>query len=312
MRQIGSIESDHDAVRFSDYLLTQGIGNMVEEQGPGAAWAVWVEDDDHLDRGRAELQRFQANPGDAKYDVESKASKIRTQSERAEQRRRSQHVDVRTRWSHPTNLARPVTTVLAAISVLVALGTKLGDQSGPVMDALRIVPVHRLAEDPTRGHFGTLRETITTGQVWRLVTPIFLHFGILHLAFNMLVLFDLASLIETRRGSLFLLALVLITAVVSNVAQYYLGDWGARNPLFGGMSGVNYALFGYAWIKGKFQPHQGVGVAPQTVTIMLFWLVLCMTGLLGSVANVAHVVGLVGGAMFAYVPYAAKRLMRGR
>jgi GlpG protein len=176
------------------------------------------------------------------------------------------------------------------------------------MDALRIVPVHRLAEDPTLGHFGTLRETITTGQVWRLVTPIFLHFGILHLAFNMLVLFDLASLIETRRGSLFLLMLVLVTAVGSNLAEYYLPNPMHPDPRFGGISGVNYALFGYAWIKGKYQPYLGIGVAPQTVTIMLFWLVLCFTPLMPNIANMAHVAGLIGGVSFAYVPYLLKRM----
>jgi GlpG protein len=151
---------------------------------------------------------------------------------------------------------------------------------------------------------------IARGQVWRVVTPIFIHYGPLHLIFNMFWLLDLGAMIETRRGSLFLLLLVLITAAVSNVAQYYLGDWGVRNPAFGGMSGVNYALFGYAWLKGKFQPHLGVGVSPQTVTIMLFWLVLCMTGLVGAVANVAHLVGLLGGAGFAYVPYLVKRVTR--
>ena len=76
------------------------------------------------------------------------------------------------------------------------------------------------------------------------------------------------------------------------------------------MSGVVYALFGYAWIKGKFQPHLGIGVPPQTVTVMLFWLVLCMIGLVGDVANVAHVAGLLGGTRYAYVPYATKRLLR--
>jgi GlpG protein len=148
--------------------------------------------------------------------------------------------------------------------------------------------------------------------VWRLVTPIFIHYGPLHLIFNMFWLLDLGAMIETRRGSLFLLVMVLITAAVSNTAQYYLGHWGVRNPFFGGMSGVVYALFGYAWIKGKLQPQLGVGVSPQTVTIMLLWLVLCMTGLLGAVANAAHVAGLLGGVVFAYVPYLTRRLTRGR
>src|SRR5687767_5018001 len=69
MRQIGSISSDHDAERFSDYLLTQGIGNMVEEGAGGGAWAVWVENDDHLDRGRSELEQFRANPADPRYEA---------------------------------------------------------------------------------------------------------------------------------------------------------------------------------------------------------------------------------------------------
>jgi GlpG protein len=80
--------------------------------------------------------------------------------------------------------------------------------------------------------------------------------------------------------------------------------------MFGGMSGVVFALFGYAWIKGKYEPHLGIGMAPQTVTFMLFWLVLCTTGLVGPIANVAHFGGLIGGVLFAYVPYALRRLRR--
>jgi GlpG protein len=314
MRQIGSIEGDRDAERFSDYLLTQGIGNMVEEQGPGGAWAVWVEDDDHLDRGRVELEQFRTNPGDARYDVESKAQRIRKQSETSEKRRRAQYVDVRTRWSHPASLARPVTIVLAAISIIASIaGTRLGldrnlQAPTPVANAFYIAPVERVNDRYIQ--WDDLDAITKHGQVWRLVTPIFLHANVLHLVFNMFWLFDLGSMIETRRGSLFLLVMVLVTAATSNLAQYYLGHFGTPNPLFGGMSGVNYALFGYAWMKGKFQPHHGIGVAPQTVTVMLFWLVLCMTGLVGPVANVAHVVGLLGGITFAYVPYRLKQIMR--
>jgi GlpG protein len=311
MRQIGFINGEDDAHRFGDYLLTQEIKNNVEQMA-GGAWAVWVEDDEQLDRGRAELEQFRANPTDARYDASADANRLRKRSEKAEQRRRKQFVDVRTRWGQPSQLARPVTIVLAAISIVAALGTKLGDQDGRVLDALLIVPVHRSAEDPNLGYFGTLADTISTGQVWRLVTPIFLHFGIIHLIFNMFWLVDLGSMIETRRGSLFLAALVIITAIFSNVAEYYLPNPRGPNPHFGGMSGVNYALFGYAWMKSKYQPHLGIGVSQQTVTIMLFWLVLCMTGLVGPIANVAHVVGLLGGVGFGYLPYAIKRVLRRR
>jgi GlpG protein len=64
------------------------------------------------------------------------------------------------------------------------------------------------------------------------------------------------------------------------------------------MSGVVFALFGYIWMKSLHEPEQGMFVHPNTVTIMLFWLVLCMTGLVGPIANAAHVAGLVVGVVF--------------
>ena len=50
MRTIGTIPRGEDAERFSDYLLTQNIDNMVEESstnGPNGNWLVWVEHDRH-------------------------------------------------------------------------------------------------------------------------------------------------------------------------------------------------------------------------------------------------------------------------
>jgi GlpG protein len=68
--------------------------------------------------------------------------------------------------------------------------------------------------------------------------------------------------------------------------------------LFGGLSGVGYALFGYLWMKGMYEPEQGMILHPNTINTMLIWLVLCMTGLLGPIANAAHVVGLAVGIVF--------------
>jgi GlpG protein len=67
---------------------------------------------------------------------------------------------------------------------------------------------------------------------------------------------------------------------------------------FGGLSGVGFAMFGYLWMKGMYEPEQGMILHPNTISTMLIWLVLCMTGLLGPIANAAHVVGLVVGIVF--------------
>lgn len=306
MRQIGSLDNEIDARRFGAYLLTQGIKNTVEE-GAGGSWAVWVEDDDQLDRGRAELDAFRPNRADPRYDAAvGHAEKLRKAADKAEERRRKQFIDVRTRWAKPGQLARPVTVALLGASILVAVFTLGGSREGPLMNALRIAPTTPV--DESHITWDDLN-AITHGQVWRLVTPIFLHFGPFHLLFNMFWLLDLGSMVEARRGSWFLILFVVVTAVASNLAEYY---WPPVHPMFGGMSGVVYGLFGYVWIKGRVQPHLGMGVSQQTVMIMLAWLVICAVGLIPRVANTAHVVGLISGVAFAYLPYAVKRLRRGR
>ena len=51
-------------------------------------------------------------------------------------------------------------------------------------------------------------------------------------------------------------------------------------------------------MKGQYEPEQGMILHPNTITMMLFWLVLCMTGMVGHIANAAHVVGLLVGVAF--------------
>src|SRR4029079_18280365 len=119
---------------------------------------------------------------------------------------------------------------------------------------------------------------------------------IIHLLFNMGWLTALGSMIEVRRSTLTLAALVLVVAVLSNLSEYaYMDRYLEKYYLFGGMSGVVYGLFGYVWMKSLYHPELGMNLHPSSVNIMLIWLVLCMTGALGPIANAAHTGGLVTG-----------------
>jgi GlpG protein len=191
---------------------------------------------------------------------------------------------------------RPLTMALVMISLVVFL---LGESpaADKVEKTLLISAPHL---DLQRGWYDNGLADVEAGQVWRLVTPIFLHFGLLHIVFNCWMTIVEGTLIETARGTLRLAVLVLVSAVLSNLGQFYYMDLyePGRLHLFGGLSGVGYALFGYLWMKGMYEPEQGMILHPNTISTMLIWLVLCMTGWLGPIANAAHVVGLVVGIIF--------------
>lgn len=132
---------------------------------------------------------------------------------------------------------------------------------------------------------------------YRLLAPIFLHFGGLHWLFNVLWWLVLGITLEKRFGSLFLLLLTVTGGVVSNLVQYAFTQ---QLPLFGGLSGVIYVLVGFIglWNVRAANP---LPIKQDVIVFMVLWLVLCMSGVMESfglhVANAAHFGGLVWGIL---------------
>jgi len=183
----------------------------------------------------------------------------------------------------------PATLALIGISVLVYLVMTYLDREAIVRPLLISEYVQP-----------TLPE-IRHGQLWRLITPIFLHFGIFHIVFNMLWTWELGRLIEARQGAFMLLGLTLLIGVISNLGQY-----AVTGPGFGGMSGVIYGYFGYVWIQGLYNPAFGIRLNPPVVYLLLGWFVLCWSGLLEllfnlQIANSAHTGGLISGVILAFI-----------
>ncbi|MHB8535320.1 MAG: rhomboid family intramembrane serine protease [Sulfuricaulis sp.] len=179
----------------------------------------------------------------------------------------------------------PLTVALIAICVAISVMSNMG-ASRQMLKPLYITAL---------GDQGL--SEIRAGEIWRLITPVFLHFGPLHLLFNMMWLWDLGRLLEQRRGTWFLGGFVLAVGIVSNLVQYGLTGF----PFFGGMSGVVYGFLGYTWMQGRHNPRFGFVLHKQTVVTMLGWFVLCWAGLLGPIANWAHTTGLCAGVFWGYL-----------
>lgn len=199
----------------------------------------------------------------------------------------------------------PVTLILIALSALgfAVVETKLLQ---PWLGQLTFFPIERVAGGYRWQPFS---EALANAEYWRLVTPAFLHFGVFHIVFNSLWMWDLGRRLEFVLGKLNYTVFFLVAASVSNLAQYF---WADQVSLFGGMSGVVYALLGYIWIRQWLNPHPALAVPRGIIIFMLGWLVLCLSGaidyfLAGGIANGAHVGGLLVGMFIAGAFSLAKR-----
>lgn len=299
MRQIGVLPDEQDAQRFSDYLLTEGVSSRVDAEPEG--WSVWILNEEQVASSREAFQDFLADPSAAKYrTVTKQADRTRREVKRQQKEYEKNLVDVRNRWAAPTIGRCPVTLGLIVVSIALSFGSNFGDNFS-VTKWLYIAELEPVGKDMVQ--WDGLTAIYEKGQVWRLVTPIFVHVGgPIHLLFNMYWTYQFGLLIESRRGPWRHLGLVLFIAIASNLAQY---AW--DNPLFGGMSGVGYGQFGYLWMKSKFDPAAAMHLPPRLVTFFLIWLVVCMTGLLGPVANTAHLVGMLAGISVGYAPVLLRR-----
>lgn len=198
----------------------------------------------------------------------------------------------------------PVTALMIGISLLIfALTGVFGDL---LVVALTIVPVGVSGGQLV---YGSLGDTLASGQVWRLLSPAFLHFGWMHLIFNLMWVWYFGRQIEQLQGSRTMLLLLLVAGIGANLAQYVTGT-----VLFGGMSGVVYALLAHVWLMSRRVPSSGFFVPQMLVVFMLGWMVFTMMDVaesvgFGNVANEAHLGGLLVGLASGWY-YSSKRRKR--
>lgn len=302
MRRLGHFRNVDDARRFAVALKNRGIRADFRSTEDGVA--IWVLDEDKLDAARQELAAFEADPNAERFHAPARDDEPRPSD--------APTIVVAREPARPVWRRVLVTSFLIAASVAAFVATQGGEGRTAAARALSIA-----SYDVQGGliSWDGLAD-IRSGQVWRAVTPIFLHFGPLHLLFNMMWLWMLGGAIESLRGSARLAALVVVSAVASNLAEYWFNfgfdfapgrgfqaDFGRRpSPAFGGMSGVAFALFGFVWMRSRLLRGSGFAMPRDTVVWMLIWLLVCTAGFVGPIANVAHGVGLLAGMTLGAAP----------
>lgn len=118
-----------------------------------------------------------------------------------------------------------------------------------------------------------LFEKIREGEIWRVLTPAFLHANIFHLFFNMIWLIVLGQQIEKRLGKGRYLLFIFLIATVSNTAQYLMSG-----SNFLGFSGVISGMIGFIWIRQQRAAWEGYQLEKSTLGFV-FVFILMMFGL---------------------------------
>lgn len=169
-----------------------------------------------------------------------------------------------------------VVTLVIAVVILIVAALQFFWSMSDMLSALMITPPGS--------------NELSMSQPWRLITPALLHLSAAHLFFNLFWWWYLGGRIELVLGGKTLLLLFVVTGVSANLLQWY-----TSGPLFGGLSGVVYGLFGFCAVYG-WRRRSALNLPPALLAFMVGWLLLGYTEILWiNMANDAHLMGLISG-----------------
>ncbi|MBS0622412.1 MAG: rhomboid family intramembrane serine protease [Verrucomicrobia bacterium] len=319
MRIIGYLATGRQALEFSQFLSRERIDNRIEEEGD--RFGIWVIDEDRLEEALRLFEEFQKNPTDPQYGIRLARSPATSTKKQGPL------------FSGSFKMGTLTLLLLAISTLLFMLSAMTSKKEGnPQLheDPLINTPIYQalLYDLPDKlpyweGAYGEvikharhkeaswtgsspLFEQIREGEVWRIFTPAVLHGSFLHLFFNAIWILILGNQVEGRIGKMRYAILCLLTAGISNTAQYLMSG-----PFFFGLSGIVCALFGFIWMRQRLAPWEGyqlnkitrLFIALYIALMALLSLVSFVMQLQGSdlftlpIANTAHVVGLIVGAL---------------
>ena len=250
------------AQMLADYLQSRDMSCQLQISETGVS--LWLLDEKQASSAEQEVQRFVREPHHARY------------------REAAWQQEKPTSWRSTTDSGLLTELMLQAQPLMLLVTVLI---AGVFLLYWFAIPVETLL---------SFEWPWQRGQVWRLVTPVLLHFSVLHLLFNLAWWWYLGGRLEHRYGAGKLAILLFSGALIPNVLQAMVS--GAE---FGGLSGVTYALIGYLWLRERGSEDQSQATVSNGLFIfMLCWLVLGFTNLFGlNTANLAHLGGLLVGLL---------------
>jgi len=182
---------------------------------------------------------------------------------------------------------KPVATmIILGITVLFYLGQMLSEASFNGTDLLF-------------GYGGKINQLIEQGQVWRLITPVFLHGSITHILLNMYALFILGRIVESVYGHGRFVLLYFLAAFAGNVASYVMSP----NPSLG----ASTAIFGLIGAEAIFVIRNRRFYGNRfSSTLSNIGIIIALNLAIGfmpgtSIDYWGHIGGLIGGVVFAFL-----------
>ncbi|MBD7907365.1 rhomboid family intramembrane serine protease [Sporosarcina gallistercoris] len=148
---------------------------------------------------------------------------------------------------------------------------------------------------------------IEQGEYWRLVTPMFLHAGIMHLLFNMFSLFIFGPELEKVAGKARFLTVYFLAGVFGDIATFFVYD---SSFLHVGASGAIFGIFGafgaLVYYTKKMLPQL------RQIILPIIGLSVVMTFIGPNINAAAHIAGLVVGFLIGLSFFHPKRIISWR
>ena len=141
-----------------------------------------------------------------------------------------------------------------------------------------------------------INQFILQGEIWRFLTPVFLHGSIVHLSFNMYALYSIGPSLEKKYGGTSFILLYAISAVFGNVFSFLCSSYvslGASTAIFGLIAAQGVYIYKNRYLLGS-------AAKPLLTNVLFLIAVNLFLGLSPGIDNWGHLGGLVGGFLYAW------------